>query len=49
MVQFEIERGYNHTFAKSIIPVKVKKLKSFNGFYFDVKVNHIESELEKFN
>lgn len=38
-------KNLNHTFAKGIIPVHVEKLKSFDGFYFDVEVNHIDESI----
>lgn len=36
LVKFSIMKDQEHTFAKSIIPVKIEALKSFDGFYFDL-------------
>lgn len=48
-VSFNVMKNLNYTYAKGILPVKVNKLKSFDGFYVDLTVNHISDELGSYS
>ena len=38
-------KNLNYTYAKGIVPVKIEKLRSFEGFYIDLTVNHVSDEI----
>jgi hypothetical protein len=44
-VEFSIVKNLNYTYAQGIVPIKIDKKRSFDGFNIDVEVNHVEENL----